>query len=96
MQEQADLESVLEDMYEKVEELQQVLKEHVSTKNALKVPLLAHCLTHYLLLASMCLCFVLFQTEVVLAAWHTRSAVLSCNITSLHLIMSVVPSSGPL
>lgn len=36
-QEVADLESVLEDMYEKVEELQQVLKEHVSTKNALKV-----------------------------------------------------------
>lgn len=33
----ADLESVLEDMYEKVEELQQVLKEHLSTKNALKV-----------------------------------------------------------
>jgi len=32
---------VLEDMYEKVEELQQVLKEHISTKNALKVPLLA-------------------------------------------------------
>ncbi|KAL3162686.1 hypothetical protein ABBQ38_008730 [Trebouxia sp. C0009 RCD-2024] len=31
-----DLESVLEDMYEKVEELQQVLKEHLSTKNALK------------------------------------------------------------
>lgn len=31
------MESVLEDMYEKVEELQQVLKEHVSTKNALKV-----------------------------------------------------------
>ena len=36
-QEVADLESVLEDMYEKVEELQQVLKEHLSTKNALKV-----------------------------------------------------------
>ncbi|KAL0043275.1 hypothetical protein WJX79_000079 [Trebouxia sp. C0005] len=35
-QEQADLESVLEDMHEKVEELQQVLKEHISTKNALK------------------------------------------------------------
>ncbi|DBA78663.1 hypothetical protein WJX77_011361 [Trebouxia sp. C0004] len=35
-QERADLESVLEDMYEKVEELQQVLKEHISTKNALK------------------------------------------------------------
>lgn len=35
-QEQADLESVLEDMYEKVEELQQVLNEHISTKNALK------------------------------------------------------------
>ena len=33
----ADLEGVLEDMYEKVEELQQVLKEHLSTKNALKV-----------------------------------------------------------
>ena len=28
-------------MYEKLEELQQVLKEHISTKNALKVPLLA-------------------------------------------------------
>jgi len=51
-QEQADLESVLEDMYEKVEELQQVLKEHISTKNALKVSLLAHRPTHYLL----CLC----------------------------------------
>ena len=36
-QELTDLESVLEDMYEKVEELQQVLKEHLSTKNALKV-----------------------------------------------------------
>lgn len=33
----ADLEGVLEDMYEKVEELQQVLKEHLSTKNVLKV-----------------------------------------------------------
>ena len=38
-QELADLEGVLEDMYEKVEELQQVLKEHLSTKNALKVSL---------------------------------------------------------
>ncbi|KAL3135061.1 hypothetical protein ABBQ32_008006 [Trebouxia sp. C0010 RCD-2024] len=35
-QELTDLKSVLEDMYEKVEELQQVLKEHLSTKNALK------------------------------------------------------------
>ena len=51
-QEQADLESVLEDMYEKVEELQQVLKEHISTKNALKVLLLAHTPTCSLL----CLC----------------------------------------
>lgn len=47
-QEQADLESVLEDMYEKVEELQQVLKEHISTKNALKVLLPAHTPTHHL------------------------------------------------
>jgi len=51
-QEQADLESVLEDMYEKMEELQQVLKEHISTKNALKVLLLAHTPTCSLL----CLC----------------------------------------
>lgn len=36
-QELADLQGVLEDMYEKVEELQQVLKDHLSTKNALKV-----------------------------------------------------------
>ena len=36
-QELTDLEGALEDMYEKVEELQQVLKEHLSTKNALKV-----------------------------------------------------------
>ena len=35
--EMADLESVLEDMYEKVEELQQIVKEQISTKNALKV-----------------------------------------------------------
>lgn len=32
-----ELESVLEDMYEKVDELQQIVKEQVSTKNALKV-----------------------------------------------------------
>ena len=36
-QELAELQGVLEDMYEKMEELQQVLKDHLSTKNALKV-----------------------------------------------------------
>ena len=38
----ADLESVLEDMYEKVEELQQIVKEQISTKNALKVSACTH------------------------------------------------------
>jgi len=42
----------LEDMYEKVEELQQVLKEHISTKNALKVLLLAHRPTLHLVCAA--------------------------------------------
>lgn len=40
----ADLESVLEDMYEKVEELQQIVKEQISTKNALKVSACVQCL----------------------------------------------------
>lgn len=42
----ADLESVLEDMYEKVEELQQIVKEQISTKNALKVSTCVQCLLH--------------------------------------------------
>ena len=37
-QELADLQAVLEDMYDKVDELKQVLKEYLSTKNSIKVP----------------------------------------------------------
>ena len=36
-QELADLQAVLEDMYDKVDELKQVLKEYLSTKNSIKV-----------------------------------------------------------
>ena len=55
-QELADLQGVLEDMYEKVEELQQVLKDHLSTKNALKVTASVCLWSRVVLLIAMSLC----------------------------------------